>query len=66
MVRKAYQGSKHLNKADKLACQSQKLKIFGLHPLPMQNPYSNTFLDIKFLFINFSNFLWLILGLKEY
>ena len=33
-------------------CQKSKLKIFGLSPLPMQNPYSKTFLDIKLLFVN--------------
>ena len=32
----------------------------------MQNPYSKTFLDVKFLFVNrFSKFLRHILGLKE-
>ena len=47
-------------------CQNLKLKIFGLSPLSMQNPYSKTFVDIKFLFVNrFSIFLRHILGLKE-
>ena len=48
-------------------CQNPKLKMFGLSPLPMQNPYSKTFLDVKYLFVNrFSKFLRHILGLKEY
>ena len=44
-------------------CQNPKLKF---SPLPMQNPFSKTFLDIKFLFVNrFSKFWLHILGLKE-
>ena len=47
-------------------CQNLKLKTFRLSPLPMQNPYSKTFLNVKFLFVNqFSNFLRHILGLQE-
>ena len=47
-------------------CQNLKSKMFGLSPLPMQNPYSKTFLDIKFLFVTrFSKCFRHILGLKE-
>ena len=33
-------------------CQNPKLMMIGLSSLPMQNPYSKTFLDVKFLFAN--------------
>ena len=47
--------------------KNPKLKLFGLSPLSMQNPYSKAFLDVKYLFVNrFSKFLRHILGLKEY
>ena len=44
-----------------------KVKDIWIVPLPMQNAYLKTFLDVKFLFVNrFSRFLRHILGLKEY
>ena len=48
-------------------CQNLKLKMFGLSPLPMQNPFSKTFLDIKVLFVNrFSKILRHILGMLNH
>ena len=33
-------------------CQNPKLNSFGLSPLSTQNPYSKTFLDTEFWFVN--------------
>ena len=64
-VRKACQGSKRLNEVKNLP--ESKVKDFGLSPLPMHNPYSETFLGIKFVFVDrFSKCLWHNLGQKDY